>query len=125
MESDKPQDFNNQRRADDYSILLGIGIPSQTSTNDDDVKASERSCRILKMTIDARERMRSSGDVPENDKFTAAAKACKGLEKALSGSDQGAIRKATQTLRPMFALLMYLLPLLRSTWPPWKRKPLG
>jgi hypothetical protein len=58
-------------------------------------KHRKRSCRIVQMTIDARERMRSSGGVPENDKFTAAAKACKGLEKAPSGSDQGAITKAT------------------------------
>jgi tetratricopeptide (TPR) repeat protein len=86
-------------------LTLPLFLSAQTSTNDEDVKVSEHSCRIVQMTVGARERMRGSGDVPRNDEFTAAAKACKDLEKALSTSDQNGIKKATQTLHPIFALL--------------------
>ncbi|MGA7695772.1 MAG: hypothetical protein WCA76_12135 [Candidatus Sulfotelmatobacter sp.] len=40
---------------------------------DDDINASQKSCRVIQMTLNARERMRASGDVPGDDDFTAGA----------------------------------------------------
>jgi len=57
------------------------------------------------MTLNARERMRASGDVPGDDDFTAAGKACDRLKKAMSTSDPEAVKTATASLRPILARL--------------------
>ena len=89
--------------------LLGVFIVSQLlpsqSAEQDDARASQQFCRIVRMTLAARERHRANGDVPENDEFTAAAKACKNLEKTLAEGDSTEVKEAAQSLRPIFALL--------------------
>jgi len=102
-----------QRRSS-MSIRLVLGltclvvlsqIPQSQSTEQDDIEASTKSCRLVQMTLAAREHHRAKGDVSVNDDFTAAAKACKSLEKALAGGDSAEIQKASQGLRSIFALL--------------------
>jgi len=86
-------------------ILLTQALQSQQSADSDDIKASQKSCRVIQMTLNARERMRASGDVPGDDDFTAAAKACTRLDGALSTSDPNKIQNAAKALRPILARL--------------------
>jgi hypothetical protein len=78
---------------------------SQQSANDDDIKASQKSCRVVRMTLNARVRMRTSGDVPGDDDFTAAAQACGRLDEAVSTSDPSKIQSAARALRPILSRL--------------------
>jgi hypothetical protein len=74
-------------------------------TGNDDIKASAKSCSIIRMTLAARERERESGDVPEDDDFTDAGRACTHLNAAIASSDQRKIEEATLALRPILARL--------------------
>lgn len=85
-------------------FVLSQILKSQSAAQDD-IKASQGSCRLVQMTLAARERHRANGEVRENDEFTAAAKACKSLEKVLAEGDSAEVQKATQSLRSIFALL--------------------
>ena len=93
-------------------VLLGLCLilrvqvlQSQRSADDVDIKASQKSCRIIQMTLNARTQMRSSGDVPGDDDFIAAAKACSRLDAALSTSDVSKIQDAAKVLRPVLSRL--------------------
>jgi hypothetical protein len=86
-------------------ILLAQVAQSQQSAVDDDIKASQKSCRVIQMTLNARARMRASGDVPGDDEFTAAADACTRLDGALSTSDPSKIQNAARALRPLLSRL--------------------
>ena len=77
----------------------------QSAENDDIIKASQKSCRVIQMTLNARARMRASGDIPGDDDFTAAAKACTRLDGALSTSDPSRIQNAAKALRPILSRL--------------------
>ena len=48
-------------------------ISQSQSAEQDDIEASTKSCRLVQMTLAARERHRAKGDVSVNDDFTAAA----------------------------------------------------
>lgn len=85
-------------------ILLTSALQGQQSGNDD-IKASQKSCRVIQITLNARSRMRASGDVPGDDDFTAAAKACTQLDGAISTSDPSKMRNAANTLRPILSRL--------------------
>jgi hypothetical protein len=85
-------------------LLLPQVLPGQAA-EEDDVNAFQRSCRIVQMTLAARERQRAKGDIPENDEFTDAAKGCEIMEKALTDGDSAEVKKASQSLRSTFALL--------------------
>jgi hypothetical protein len=86
-------------------LLITSQILQSQSVERDDIKASQRSCRIVQLTLAARERQRAKGDVPEDEVFTVAGKACKSMEKAVADGDSAEIGKATESLRPVFALL--------------------
>jgi len=86
-------------------ILLSQVLQSQQSADDDDIKASQKSCRVITMTVNARERMRASGDVPGDDDFSAGARACARLNKAISTSDPSKIESAARALRPILSRL--------------------
>jgi len=59
-------------------------ISQSQSAEQDDIEASTKSCRLVQMTLAARERHRAKGDVSVNDDFTAAAKACKSPGESIS-----------------------------------------
>lgn len=86
-------------------LLLLPGVSWTQAAEQGDVKESRRSCGIVQMTLAARERQRAKGDVPDDDVFTTAGKACKSMEKAVADGDSAEIGKATERLRPVFALL--------------------
>lgn len=86
-------------------LLLVPQLLFSQAVTEGDVKESQRSCRIVQLTLAARERQRANGDVPGDDAFTAAGKACKSLEKAVADGDSAEIGKAIESLRPVFALL--------------------
>jgi hypothetical protein len=86
-------------------MLLAQVLQSQQPADNDDVKASLKSCRVIQMTLNARERMRASGDIPEDDDFTAAGRACTRLDGALSTSDASKIQNAAKALRPILSRL--------------------
>jgi len=85
--------------------VLVRGSGGQVATESDDVEASLKSCRVVQMTVSARERMRASGDVPGDDDFTAAAKACGQLNSAISASAPDKIEAAAKQLRPLLSRL--------------------
>src|SRR5271157_3107660 len=80
-------------------------LQSQRSADSDDIKASQKSCRAVQMTLNARAWQRASGDVPGDDDFTAAGKACTQLDGALSTSDPSKIQSAARALRPILSRL--------------------
>jgi hypothetical protein len=86
-------------------ILLTQALQCQQSADDDDIKASQKSCSGIRMTLNARERMRASGDVSGDDDFTAAAQACARLDGAISISDPSKIQNAATALRPLLSQL--------------------
>ena len=86
-------------------LLAAPALQSQQPAVNDDIKAAQNSCRRIRFTLNARERMRASGDVPGDDDFTAGAKACTRLDEALSTSDPGKIQNAANGLRPILARL--------------------
>jgi len=86
-------------------ILLSQVLQSQKSADDDDIKASQKSCHVIQMTLTARERMRASGDVPGDDDFAAGAQACARLNEAISTSDPSKIQGAARALRPILSRL--------------------
>ena len=86
-------------------VLLAQVLQSQQSADNKDIKASQKSCRVIGMTLNARERMRASGDVPGDDDFTAAARACSLLDDALTTSDPIKIQNAAKALRLILARL--------------------
>ena len=85
----------------------GIQSTAETypETGDSDQRASVKSCSAIRITLAARERERESGDVPDDDDFTDAGKACIRLNAAIASSDQKKIEVAIQVLRPIFARL--------------------
>jgi len=85
-------------------LLAGL-VCAQQDESDADAQTSLKGCRIIRMTLNARERMRASGDVPSDDEFTTARKGCDRLEKAMSSSDPGTIKVAAASLRPLLARL--------------------
>jgi hypothetical protein len=86
-------------------ILPAQVLRSQQSVGDDDINASQKSCRVIQMTLNARERMRASGDVPGDDDFTAGALACARLNEAISTSDPSKIESAARAVRPILSRL--------------------
>ena len=82
-----------------------ITSPPNEKAGTDDFQQWVKSCRIVGMTLAARERMRESGDVPGNDDFTAAGRACDRLTAAIATSDPSKIERAKQDLRSIFARL--------------------
>lgn len=86
-------------------MLLARVAQSQQSADNDDIKASQKSCRAVQMTLNARAWQRASGDVPGDDDFTAAGKACTQLDGALSTSDPNKIQSAAKALRPILSRL--------------------
>ena len=86
-------------------MLLAQVVQSQQPADSDDIKASQKSCRAVQMTLNAREWQRASGDVPGDDDFTAAGKACNRLDGALSTSNASEIQNAAKALHPILARL--------------------
>ncbi|MFZ1918264.1 MAG: hypothetical protein WAU58_11870 [Terriglobales bacterium] len=86
-------------------LLAAHALQGQQSAGNDGINASQDSCRRIRFTLSARERMRASGDVPGDDDFTAGAKACTRLDEALSTSDPGKIQNAANALRPILSRL--------------------
>jgi hypothetical protein len=78
----------------------------QLLVSNDDVKASERSCRIVQLTLQARASHHSSEDgaLPDDD-FTAAGKACDQLQAAIASSNPQQVQSAAASLQPIFARL--------------------
>jgi hypothetical protein len=86
-------------------LLAAPALQSQPPAGNDAIKASQNSCLRIRFTLNARERMRASGDVPGDDDFTAGAKACTRLDEALATSDPGKIQNAANDLRPILSRL--------------------
>jgi len=86
--------------------LLPVSSSGQWAIGDNDVQASLRSCSTLQLTLQARDRHRTSEDGPEpDDDFAAAGKACEQLQAATAGSNQQQIQSAAAALQPILALL--------------------
>ncbi len=88
-----------------FMLLIAQGFYGQNAADSDDVRISLRSCRVVEMTLNARTRMRATGDVPEDDDFTAAAKACDQLNRAISTSDASQIQAAAKSLHAKLSQL--------------------
>ena len=86
-------------------MLLAQALQSQQAADNDDIKASLKSCRVVEITLQARAWQRASGDVPGDDEFTAAGAACSRLKGAVATSDPSKIQNAAKALRPLLALL--------------------
>src|SRR3954463_12555316 len=85
-----------------WAASIFLDRPDQDNS---DVSESVKTCRIFQMTLSTRERMRTEGEEPGNDDFSAAGKACKGLEEAIATSNPKKIQDAAKTLRPILSLL--------------------
>lgn len=86
-----------------FMSAVAQNLYSQEAAENGDIQASLKSCRVIQMSLNARDRMRASGDVPEDDDFTAASRACSRLDAAISTSDSTTIQSATNDLRPLLA----------------------
>ena len=86
-------------------LLLLEVVHGQQAPGKDDIQISVKTCRIIQNTLDARERMRASGDVPGEDDFAAAGRACNRLTKAISTADPAKIQPAATALRAILARL--------------------
>lgn len=81
-------------------LLVGV-VHGQQNVGNDDLQTYVRECRIIYMVLQARDRQRAYGDVPENDDFVAAGRACNRLDKAISSSNPSEVRSAAADLRPI------------------------
>jgi hypothetical protein len=85
-------------------LLLTRCVHAQ-ETSKSDLEAFLKSCRVVQLTLSAREGQRANGDVPGDDDFTAAARGCVRLQKAISASDSREIQETATALRPLMARL--------------------
>lgn len=86
--------------------LLPVYSFAQLPISNDDIAASEHSCRRLQMVLAARDRNRTGEDAPApDDDYALAGKACDRLQVAVESSNQQQIQSAAASLRPMFARL--------------------
>jgi hypothetical protein len=70
-----------------------------------DVKELVSSCITVRKTLNVRSKLLASKDVPEDDDFTAAGKACKALDAAIAASDQMKTENAAKALHDVFSML--------------------
>jgi hypothetical protein len=87
------------------ALLYSEAAIAQPASNSDDLNASLRSCKIIRQTVEARAQSIPASEIPADNDFDAAAKACDTLTAAISKSDQQQVQSATAALRPILALL--------------------
>ncbi len=87
-----------------FLLLAGL-VLGQQSSRKDDIDVSVKTCRIIQMTLEVRERHSSQQSTDENDDFAAAGHRCTQLTDAISASDPAKIQAAAADLRPILARL--------------------
>jgi len=88
-----------------FALLPVQAALGQQSANSDDIKASLRSCQVVRASLEARARSPVQVPVRADDETTAAGAACDQLDKAIANSNQAEIQSATAALRPILAQL--------------------
>ncbi|HUI82711.1 MAG TPA: hypothetical protein VL240_00725 [Candidatus Binatia bacterium] len=84
------------------TLLTLSSLLAQQTASSDDIQASLRSCRIVKLTLQARERRDNEST---SDNFASAGQACERLNAAVATSDPKRIQSAAAELRPLLARL--------------------
>jgi tetratricopeptide (TPR) repeat protein len=87
------------------TLLPAQAALSQSSANEDDIKASLHSCQIIRKTLDMRARSKVQVPARADDEFTAAGEACDQLDKAIASSNAAQTQSTAANLRPTLARL--------------------
>ena len=88
-----------------FMLLLFKGVNGQQAAGNGDIQTSLKECRILQDTLPEWVRTQLRYNLPAEDDYTAAGKACSELSKAASTSEPAKIQSAAAALRPILARL--------------------
>jgi hypothetical protein len=86
-----------------FRLLHVQAALGQPTANSDAIKASLRSCQVIRKILDTRSKVQVP--IRADDEDTAAGQACDQLDKAIASSNAAEIQSAAANLRPILARL--------------------